>query len=82
LNALLKWYVEERDSTRYNSILGSDEAWLTCRITWVEVWRNLGRRLTTADAPTARDASKPTGHAWPWSRSTLCSRTRRAGSPT
>jgi predicted nucleic acid-binding protein len=55
-SALLKRYVDERDSTRYNNILGSDEAWLTCRITWVEVWRNLGRRLTTADVPTARDA--------------------------
>ena len=55
-SALLKRYVDERDSTRYNNILGSDEAWLTCRITWVEVWRNLGRRLTTADVSTARDA--------------------------
>ncbi|MGH3982044.1 MAG: type II toxin-antitoxin system VapC family toxin, partial [Pseudonocardiaceae bacterium] len=55
-SALLKRYVDERDSTRYNSILGSDEVWLTCRITWVEVWRNLGRRLTAADALVARDA--------------------------
>ena len=55
-SALLKRYVDEPDSTRYNSILGSDEAWLTCRITWVEVWRNLGRRLTVADAPAARAA--------------------------
>jgi predicted nucleic acid-binding protein len=55
-SVLLKRYVDESDSTRYNSILVSDEAWLTCRITWVEVWRNLGRRVTAGDALKARDA--------------------------
>jgi predicted nucleic acid-binding protein len=55
-SALLKRYIEEPDSSQFNTILGSDEGWLTCRVTWVEVWRNLGRRLTGADAPVARDA--------------------------
>lgn len=55
-SALLKRYIDEPDSQQYNSFLGSDESWMTCRITWVEVWRNLGRRLTGADAPAARDA--------------------------
>lgn len=55
-SALLKRYIDEPDSDRYNDILGHDETWLTSRITWVEVWRNLGRRLTGADAPRMRDA--------------------------
>lgn len=55
-SALLKRYIDEHDSSRYNSILDSDAMWLTCRITWVEVWRNLGRRLPGGDASVARDA--------------------------
>lgn len=55
-SALLKRYVDEPDSDRYNDILGSDETWLTCRIAWVEVWRNLGRRLTGTDVAGVRDA--------------------------
>jgi predicted nucleic acid-binding protein len=55
-SALLKRYIDEHDSSRYNSILDSDTLWLTCRITWLEVWRNLGRRLPAADASVARDA--------------------------
>ncbi len=55
-SALLKRYIDEHDSSRYNSILDSDAMWLTCRITWVEIWRNLGRRLPGADASVAKDA--------------------------
>ena len=55
-SALLKRYVDEPDSSQFNAILGSDEGWLTCRMTWVEVWRNLGRRLVGIDAPGVRDA--------------------------
>jgi predicted nucleic acid-binding protein len=55
-SALLKRYIDEPDSSSFTDVLGSDENWLTCRITWVEVWRNLGRRLTGADALAARNA--------------------------
>lgn len=55
-SALLKRYIDEHDSSRYNAILASDTTWLTCRLTWVEVWRNLGRRLPRPDASVARDA--------------------------
>lgn len=55
-SALLKRYIDEPDSSRYDAILDSDTVWLTCRLTWVEVWRNLGRRLAGPDASVARDA--------------------------
>lgn len=55
-SALLKRYVDEPDSESYNTILAADESWLTCRITWVEVWRNLGRHLAVADSTVARRA--------------------------
>jgi len=55
-SALLKRYIDESDSPHFTELLGSDENWLTCRLTWVEVWRNLGRRLTGADALAARHA--------------------------
>jgi predicted nucleic acid-binding protein len=55
-SALLKRYVDEADSERFNALLDSDAVWLTCRITWVEVWRNLGRRLSSKDAMSARAA--------------------------
>lgn len=55
-SALLKRYIDEHDSDHYNSILESDTLWLSCRITWLEVWRNLGRRLPGTDASVARDA--------------------------
>ena len=45
-SALLKRYLDEPDSDRWNELLSSDAAWLTSRLTWVEVWRNLGRRLS------------------------------------
>jgi predicted nucleic acid-binding protein len=44
-SALLKRYVDEPDSERFRAILGSDDRQLTCRLTWVEIWRNLGLRL-------------------------------------
>ncbi len=44
-SALLKRYVDEPDSERFLAMIDSDLAWLTCRITWVEVWRNLSRNL-------------------------------------
>lgn len=55
-SAVLKRYIDEPDSEQFNTILHSDEAWLTCRVTWVEVWRNIGRQLIGADASAARDA--------------------------
>jgi uncharacterized protein len=44
-SALLKRYVDEPDSERFVALIDSDVAWLTCRVTWVEVWRNVSRRL-------------------------------------
>lgn len=55
-SALLKRYVEEPDSGHFNDLLAGDDRWLSCRITWVEVWRNLGRRLSPADGRAARAA--------------------------
>ena len=55
-SALLKRYVEEPDSERFNGLLGSDQSWLTCRMTWVEVWRNLGRRLDPSAVSASRAA--------------------------
>ena len=55
-SALLKRYIDEPDSPHFATVLSSDENWLTCRITWVEVWRNLGRRLAGTDALAARNA--------------------------
>ncbi|CAN5821914.1 type II toxin-antitoxin system VapC family toxin [soil metagenome] len=53
-SALLKRYIDEADSDRFNALLASDESWLSCRITWLEVWRNLGRRLLTDAAAATR----------------------------
>ena len=55
-SALLKRYIDEPDSQHYNTLLESEEAWLTSRITWTEIWRDLGRRLSSADTLTARAA--------------------------
>jgi len=55
-SAVLKRYIDEHDSSRYNAIFASDTIWLTCRITWVEVWRNVGRRLPPSEATVARGA--------------------------
>jgi uncharacterized protein len=55
-SALLKRYVEEDDSDRYAELLSSDIVWLTCRVTWIETWRNLGRRLEIVSARAAREA--------------------------
>lgn len=55
-SALLKRYVDEPDSERFVAMLDGDVTWLTCRITWVEVWRNLGRRLEIGPAREAKAA--------------------------
>ncbi len=55
-SALLKRYIDEPDSDRFGDILDSDPTWLTCRITWVEVWRNLGRRVGSSAVADARYA--------------------------
>ena len=55
-SALLKRYLDEPDSDRWNELLSSDSAWLTSRLTWVEVWRHLGRRLPPEVVATARSA--------------------------
>lgn len=55
-SALLKRYITEADSPTFRSILGADENWLTSRITWTEVARNLGRRLVGGGVTEARNA--------------------------
>jgi uncharacterized protein len=55
-SALLKRYVEEPDSERFLALIDSDVAWLTCRITRVEVWRNVSRHLRGGAARRAKDA--------------------------
>jgi predicted nucleic acid-binding protein len=57
-SALLKRYVDEPDSDRFTALAESDVRWLTCRLTWVEVWRNLGRRLPTDAARSSKEAFK------------------------
>jgi predicted nucleic acid-binding protein len=53
-SALLKRYIDEDDSDDFNEILTADERWLSSRITWLEVWRNLGRRLGASVVAPAR----------------------------
>lgn len=53
-SALLKRYIDEDDSDDFNAILAADERWLSSRITWLEVWRNLGRRLGASVVAPAR----------------------------
>jgi uncharacterized protein len=55
-SALIKRYVDEPDSDRFRAILGSDDRQLTCRVTWVEVWRNLGLRLAGEEMRLGRTA--------------------------
>jgi uncharacterized protein len=55
-SALLKRYIDEDDSDRFAELLASDIVWLTSRLTWIETWRNLGRRLDTTAARAAREA--------------------------
>ena len=55
-SALLKRYLNEADSDRFGDILDSDDRWLTCRHTWVEVWRTLGLRLPAEQVRAARAA--------------------------
>lgn len=60
-SALLKRYIDEPDSDHFDDILRSDPDWLTCRVTWVEVWRNLGRRLTASGRATLSRRPLPSG---------------------
>ncbi len=55
-SALLKRYIDEPDRARFDTLLSSDSTWLTCRLTVVEVRRNLSRRLDPGDVATAREA--------------------------
>lgn len=55
-SALLKRYIDEPDSDRFNAIIEADTQWLTSRITWIEGCRNLARLLEPEDARTARAA--------------------------
>jgi uncharacterized protein len=53
-SALLKRYVEEPDSERFEEALLSDPNWVTARVTVVEVRRNLIYRLRGREAADAR----------------------------
>lgn len=53
-SALLKRYVRERDSEVAISLMTSDPVLATCRLTEVEVRRNLVRLLESTDAETAK----------------------------
>lgn len=55
-SALLKRYIDEPDSERFDALITSEDVWVTCRITWVEAWRNLGRSLESAARTRARAA--------------------------
>ncbi len=54
-SAWLKRYLNEPDSATFNAIIDADTRWVTSRITWVEVWRNLGTRLDLAGAREQRN---------------------------
>ncbi|MGH8908652.1 MAG: type II toxin-antitoxin system VapC family toxin [Egibacteraceae bacterium] len=60
-SALLKRYLEEPDSDRFDAILRSDPVWVTAAITLVEVRRNLTRLLKGSDLSIAREQF---GHDW------------------
>jgi len=53
-SALLKRYIEERDSEVAESLLATDPVLVTSRLTEVEVRRNLARLLDTTDALAAK----------------------------
>jgi uncharacterized protein len=55
-SAFLKRYVDEPGSDRFVELIASDTSWLTCSLTWVEVWRNLRRRLPPDASLAARRA--------------------------
>lgn len=44
-SALLKRYVEEPESAQCEDLLLADPEWITARLTWIEVRRNLCRLL-------------------------------------
>ena len=53
-SALLKRYVNEHDSAAAVDLMSSDSVLATCRITEVEIRRNLARLLSPADALAAK----------------------------
>lgn len=55
-SALLKRYIDESDSEYFGRLIASDSAWVTCRVTWVESWRDLGRLLEGESRTRARAA--------------------------
>ncbi|MCX7620587.1 MAG: hypothetical protein N2037_07060 [Acidimicrobiales bacterium] len=55
-SALLKRYIEERDSVRPDELLSSDPQLVTSRVSIVEVRRNLARLLPASQATAARAA--------------------------
>lgn len=54
--ALFKRYLQESDGEVFAEILASDPRWVTARITWIEVQRNLGQRVASADRRRIRSA--------------------------
>jgi hypothetical protein len=53
-SALLKRYLDEPDSDRFDDALSADPQWVTARHTRVEVRRNLARALEGRDLRAAR----------------------------
>jgi len=55
-SALLKRYIEEDESAACEKLMLADPSWVTARLTWVEVLRNLGRLLQGPERARARSA--------------------------
>ena len=55
-SALMKRYVEEPESDLVERYMHADTDWITARLTWVEVRRNLSRLLSGAGLDEARCA--------------------------
>jgi len=53
-SALMKRYVEEPESDLVERYMHADTDWITARLTWVEVRRNLSRLLSGAGLDEAR----------------------------
>jgi len=53
-SALMKRYVEEPESDLVERYMHADTDWITARLTWVEVRRNLARLLSGAGLDEAR----------------------------
>ena len=54
-SALLKRYIDEPESDACEQILLADLSWITARLTWVEVKRNLARLLEGKGLDQARE---------------------------